>query len=162
MSGMDLTQLESHSFDLNIRDSADANANGMMSAYHEMLTGEKLDDEHMSRFEKTLAGLAQNDAENSAMLTELGLGDVCASDLCMLMREGHIPNDEIQDEVAKLRLAFEELVEKYGEQIRELTFTGPLGEQLPDEEKDTAYRNRLATFVITSLFSALPDDPEDI
>lgn len=161
MSGMDLTQLESHNFDLNIRDTADASPNGMMSAYHEMLIGEKLDDEHVSRFEKMLVGLISNDSENAGMLTELGVGDVCASDLCMLMRDNHIPNDEIQDAVAKMRLQFEELVEKYAEQIKELSMVGPVGEPLPDSAEAESYRNRVATFVIASLFTSLPDDPDD-
>lgn len=162
MSDMDLTQLESHNFDLNVRDTADPTPQSMMSAYHEMLVGEKLDDEHVNRFEKMLTGLIRNDAENAGMLTELGLGSVCASDLCLLMRDGHIPNDEIQDAVASMRVQFEELVEKYAEQIKELNMVGPEGEPLPSEEEAAQYRNRVATFVIASLFSSIPEDPEEI
>lgn len=162
MDGMDLTQLESHNFDLDIRGTAEANPNGLMSAYHEMLVGEKLDDEHLSRFEKVLVGLIQNDSENAGMLTELGLGDVCAGDLCMLMRDGHIPCDEVQDAIAAMRAPFEELVEKYADQIKDLTLNGPVGEPLPDSDETMKYRLRLATFVVASLLTSLPDDPDEV
>lgn len=161
MDNIDLTQIESHDYDLAVRDESGADANLLLARYHELFTGEKDSDELISRFEKLLIALLRSDTENSAMLTELGLGNILATDLQAILREHIIPSEAIQDEAMMLRGKFEELVEQYEEQLSELDTAGPAGEQIPDAEKTAKYKRRLATFVIASLLTSIPEDPDD-
>lgn len=161
MDNIDLTQIESHDYDLAVRDESGADANLLLARYHELFTGQKESDELLSRFEKLLVALLRNDTENSAMLTELGLGNILATDLQAILREHIVPTDAIQDEAMVLRGKFEELVEQYAEHLSELNTAGPPGEQLADEPQLTHYKRRLATFVIASLLTSIPEDPDD-
>ena len=161
MDNIDLTQIESHDYDLAVRDESGADANLVLARYHELFTGQKESDELIPRFEKLLVALLRNDTENSAMLTELGLGNILAADLQAILREHIVPTDAIQDEAMVLRGKFEELVEQYAEHLSELNTAGPPGEQLADEPQLTHYKRRLATFVIASLLTSIPEDPDD-
>lgn len=161
MESIDLTQLESHDYDLKVRDESGADANTLLSRYHELFTGDKLDDEHVSRFEKLLVGLIHNDSANAAMLTELGFATVEACDLQSILQQSIAPTDDIQDRAMVLRGQLEELAEDYMEQLAGLNCAGPAGEPLPDNEETNSYKQRLALFVVASLLTGIPDDPED-
>ncbi len=161
MENIDLTQLESHDYDLAVRDEAGADANTLLSRYHELFTGEKVDDELLSKFEKLLVALLRSDTENSAMLTELGFGGIYASDLQAILQQAIVPPDVIQDEAMVLRGKFEELAERYAEHLSALETHGPVGEPLPNPEETNKYKMRLAVFVIASLLTAIPEDPDD-
>ena len=161
MENIDLTQLESHDYDLAVRDEAGADANTLLSRYHELFTGEKVDDELLSKFEKLLVALLRSDTENSAMLTELGFGGIYASDLQAILQQAIVPPDDIQDEAMVLRGKFEELAERYAEHLSALETHGPAGEPLPNPEETNKYKMRLAVFVIASLLTAIPEDPDD-
>lgn len=161
MENIDLTQLESHDYDLAVRDEAGADANTLLSRYHELFTGERVDDELLSKFEKLLVALLRSDTENSAMLTELGFGGIYASDLQAILQQAIVPPDDIQDEAMVLRGKFEELAERYAEHLSGLETHGPIGEPLPSPEETNKYKMRLAVFVVASLLTAIPEDPDD-
>lgn len=161
MDNIDLTQLESHDYDLGVRDEAGATAETLLARYHELFTGTDGGDQVLSNFEKLLIVLVRSDGENSAMLTELGFGDLFATDLQAILQQAIVPTDEIQDKAMVLRGQLEELADEYAEHLSGLNTHGPRGEQLPSEEQTNAYKRRLALYVVASLLTAIPDDPDD-
>lgn len=145
---IELEQLPQHDFDQRIRDKESPTGEEFCSAYNEVITGEALDDEHMSRFEKNLVGALNERAEARAMLQELAFHDIEPADARLILEKEVVPSDEILDKVAELRAKVVELVEDYLPQLSELELTNGT-----DNAKE-----RLARFVIAS---CLLDDREE-
>ncbi|QXO09563.1 hypothetical protein pEaSNUABM11_00139 [Erwinia phage pEa_SNUABM_11] len=145
---IELEQLPQHDFDQGLRDKTDVTGEDFCSAYNEVITGEPLTDEHMSRFEVTLVGALNERAEARAMLQELAFHDVNPHDARMVLEKEIIPSDEILDKIAALRAKVLELVEDYQPSLE--------GEQLFNDAPDA--KERLARFVIAS---CLLDDRDE-
>jgi len=148
MKLIELQQLAQHDFDLDIRSKSDATDNELYSGYHEIITGEPLDDEHRSRFEKALVGLIGSNAAHVGLLNELNFTSVEPADATMIMDKELIPSEEIQDKIAAIRSVIDECQELYAEQLE--------GETLVATGEDA--RQRLARYVIASI---LFDDRDD-
>ena len=147
MDLIELEQLPQHNFDLRVRDQTGVDANGFLSQYYEMITGEKLDDEHISKFEKVLVGLLSSNAARLALLNELAMADVSDIDARAILEQGIVPNDEIMDKLAGIRGVLDECAEEYTEQLGDLALVA---------EGETA-KLRLARYVVASV---LVDDRE--
>lgn len=148
MKVIELEQLPQHDFDQDLRSKPDVTGEQFCSAYNEVITGEPLDDEHMSRFEKTLVGALNERAGAVALLHELAFSDIDPYNARLILEKSVVPSDEILDKAAVLRAQVDELIEDYLPQLAELDVTGE-GERV---------RQRLARYVIASI---LFDDREE-
>ncbi|ANZ48138.1 hypothetical protein ASESINO_125 [Erwinia phage vB_EamM_Asesino] len=158
MDMIELGQLDQHNFDLGVRDREDCSPEVMMSAYHELLTGEPLTDEYISRFEKTLAGLIGSNAAHVGLLHEMNFAGVEPLDAIMVLREGVVPSDEVMDMIAGIRATFDEAAEKYAEELEGRELVAPSGEQLPSDEERRAAKLILARYIVAAI---LTDDREE-
>lgn len=145
---IELEQLPQHDFDQGLRHKTDVTGEDFCSVYNEVITGEPLDDEHMSRFEKTLVGALNERAEAQAMLQELAFHDVAPSDARLILEKEIIPTDEILDKIADLRGKLQIIIEDYLPQLADV--------QLFNDSENA--KERLARFVIAS---CLLDDREE-
>jgi len=148
MKVIELEQLPQHDFDQGLRDQTDVTGEQFCSTYNEVITGEPLDDEHMSRFEKTLVGALNERAGAVALLHELAFADIDPYNARLILEKSVVPSDEILDKAAAVRASIDELIEDYLPQLAELDVTG---------DGDNT-RKRLARYVIASI---LFDDREE-
>lgn len=157
MDMIELGQLPQHDFDLNVRHEKGADANKLLSRYHELLTGEPLDDEFVNRFEKVLAVLITTNAMHVGMLNEMNFAAVEPLDAQKILLDGPVPSDEVMDMIAKIRGEFDEAAEKYAEELSGETLAAPVDPNPTDEQVRDA-RLRLARFICAAI---LTDDREE-
>ncbi|QVW55088.1 hypothetical protein pEaSNUABM29_00044 [Erwinia phage pEa_SNUABM_29] len=157
MDMIELGQLPQHDFDLRVRDEEGGDANTLLSRYHEMLTGQPLEDEHVNRFEKVLVNLISTNAMHAGMLNEMNFASVEPLDAQKILLDGPIPSDEVQDALATIRNAFDEAAEKFVEELGDLELCAPVDPNPTDEQRREA-RLRLARFICAAILS---DDREE-
>ncbi|AFQ96577.1 hypothetical protein STRATTON_127 [Erwinia phage vB_EamM_Stratton] len=157
MDMIELGQMDQHNFDLDVRSREDCSPEVMMSAYHELLTGEPLTDEYVHRFEKVLAGLIGSNAAHVGLLHEMNFSGVEPLDAAAILKDGAAPGDEVMDMIANIRAQFDEAAEKYAEELEGRDLVAPLDPNPTDEQRRAA-KLTLARYIIAAI---LTDDREE-
>ncbi|ANZ48416.1 hypothetical protein BIZ78_gp159 [Erwinia phage vB_EamM_Caitlin] len=159
MEVIDFEQMPQHDFDLRVRDEANVDPQMLMKRYYTLLTGVEKDEVSIDDFEKALAGLIQSNVSHVALLNELNFTEVEPLDAAMILKESIVPNDDVLDQLAKLRGDFDQAVDDYTQQLLEagITLVAPVDPN-PSTEQENAARYRLARYVATSV---LVDDREE-
>ncbi len=157
MELIELGQMDQHNFDLDVRSREDCSPEVMMSAYHELLTGEPLTDEYVNRFEKLLSGLIGSNAAHVALLHEMNFAGVEPLDAQAVLKDGFVPSDEVMDMIANIRAQFDEAAEKYAEEMEGRDLVAPVDPN-PSDDQRRAAKLKLARYIVAAI---LTDDREE-
>lgn len=149
MDNLDFSQLDSHDFDLLVREktSSENQWQELANEYGHLLSPELGENVTVAEFEAALVKLIRQKIANQCLLTELNLHHVNPVSAKSILDNSVVPSDVVLDLLAEARGKVEEAVSEYRNQLEDTDLTF----------EDQADLDLCAKYVVTSV---LVDDRE--